>query len=662
MVVTNILLMLIELTVMPFLLYPLKYYQSKLLSFVMISFLAFLTAHFMPYPKAFYAILLLWLILSTISVWKLKKSGKSNWFDVRVELVFLTVFFYFLILRWLNPDIFGAEKFMDSAFISSILASPKLPPLDPFLAGYRLNCYYYFGHILGASITLMSFTRIQYGYNIAMAVVAAYASSTLYGFLKDVGMKKPWIGVVFTLFTGDFYGFYELLKDAFTAHKISWLYYWNATRVIPGTINEFPYFSFLHADFHAHVVAIPLFILSISLLYSFFCLDFSDKNKFYEKLMPLLSLVLMSAVLYLTNSWDSPVFLFCLTLLSILNFKKLDLLTFSSLPLCIASAYIASTTIHSASAIVHIVKVHTPLIPFLLYFIVPVVYTYLWAFSSLNVSKRTLTAVASSLIPSFLLVFKGIQISIVVLPLLFASLLLLKKRTVLASFVFTACLFTMLPEFVAIDCRMNTVFKFYEVSWILFSIPGSLILDKISLKKLKQLNQKSSLLTVVVLGLFLTTFAYPCIATPQKCSPMRFTLDGMEFTKYFGEYRALLWAQEHVRGVLMSASYSCYTYGGRFPAFTGNPVVVGWACHEVQWRGMAKMLGSRMFDVQMFYRNPVEYKYVLKKYSVNYVILGYEERKEFGANRKEFQPLIGKILKTVYSDRNVVIYRVAGYR
>jgi len=142
---------------------------------------------------------------------------------------------------------------MDAAFISSILASPKLPPLDPFLAGYRLNCYYYFGHVIGASVTLMSFTSIQYGYNIAMAVVAAYASSTLYGFLKDVGMKKPWIGVVFTLFTGDFYGFYELLKDAFTAHKISWLYYWNATRVIPGTINEFPYFSFLHADFHAHV-------------------------------------------------------------------------------------------------------------------------------------------------------------------------------------------------------------------------------------------------------------------------------------------------------------------------------------------------------------------------------------------------------------------------
>ncbi len=665
-IVANVLLVLVELTVMSFLLYPLKYYQSKLLSFVTVSFLAFLTAHFMPYPKAFYIVLSVWLMLSAISIWRLKKSGNlSEWFDPSVEVVFFLAFGYFLILRWLNPDIFGAEKFMDAAFISSILASPDLPPLDPFLAGYRLNCYYYFGHVLGASVTLMSFTSIQYGYNIAMAVIAAYSSSTLYGFLKDIGMKKSWIGVVFTLFTGDFYGFYELLKDAFTAHRISWLYYWNATRVIPGTINEFPYFSFLHADFHAHVVAIPLFILSISLLYSMFCSKSGDKSKFHEKLMLLLSLVLMSAVLYLTNSWDSPVFLLCLTILFILNLKKLDVLTFLSLPLCVASAYLASTTIHSASAVVHLVKVHTPVVPFLLYFLVPVTFAYFWVFSSLVSSgingqtlKHILISTALSLILSFFLILKGVQISVVILPLLFASLLLLKRRPLLASLVFTACFFTMLPEFVAIDCRMNTVFKFYEVSWILFSIPGSFVFDKISLRSLKKLNQKSGLFTAIVLGLFLTTFAYPCVATPQKCSPMRFTLNGMEFTKYFGEYRALLWAQKHVRGVLMSASYNCYTYGGRFPAFTGNPVVVGWACHEVQWRGKAKMLGSRMFDVQMFYRNPAKYWHVLKKYGVNYVILGYEERKEFGTNREKFKPLVGKILKVVYSDRNVVIYRV----
>jgi YYY domain-containing protein len=34
--------------------------------------------------------------------------------------------------------------------------------------------------------------------------------------------------------------------------------YWSATRIVPGTINEFPAFSLLFADLHAHVMAMPL--------------------------------------------------------------------------------------------------------------------------------------------------------------------------------------------------------------------------------------------------------------------------------------------------------------------------------------------------------------------------------------------------------------------
>ncbi len=42
-------------------------------------------------------------------------------------------------------------------------------------------------------------------------------------------------------------------------------WYWNASRVIPDTINEFPFFTFLYADLHAHLMALPYTLLTIGL-------------------------------------------------------------------------------------------------------------------------------------------------------------------------------------------------------------------------------------------------------------------------------------------------------------------------------------------------------------------------------------------------------------
>ena len=40
-------------------------------------------------------------------------------------------------------------------------------------------------------------------------------------------------------------------------------WFWNASRVIPDTINEFPFFTFTYADLHAHMIALPLTLLAL---------------------------------------------------------------------------------------------------------------------------------------------------------------------------------------------------------------------------------------------------------------------------------------------------------------------------------------------------------------------------------------------------------------
>lgn len=42
-------------------------------------------------------------------------------------------------------------------------------------------------------------------------------------------------------------------------------WYWASTRIIKGTINEFPFFTFLYADLHAHLIALPVTMLALGL-------------------------------------------------------------------------------------------------------------------------------------------------------------------------------------------------------------------------------------------------------------------------------------------------------------------------------------------------------------------------------------------------------------
>ncbi len=54
-----------------------------------------------------------------------------------------------------------------------------------------------------------------------------------------------------------------LRGDAALSFPNDW-WFWNASRVIPDTINEFPFFTFTYADLHAHMIALPIFVLGLA--------------------------------------------------------------------------------------------------------------------------------------------------------------------------------------------------------------------------------------------------------------------------------------------------------------------------------------------------------------------------------------------------------------
>ncbi|MCS7131025.1 MAG: DUF2298 domain-containing protein, partial [Archaeoglobaceae archaeon] len=226
-----------------------KFTFARFASVFLITLASFALGHLISFKLAFFSLIILvfayliYLLYSKFD-FRLEKS----------ELIFAIVFFFFIFLRFLNPSIFDAEKFMDMAFINSILKSPSLPPNDPFFANAKLDCYYYFGHVFGAGMILLSFAPPEIGYNIVVSALPAYTAMLVYGIFES-NRRIALIGLIFVAFSGNAYSFVDLLHRPFTG--LDFLYYWNSTRVISGTINEFPYFSFIHADLHAHVFAIP---------------------------------------------------------------------------------------------------------------------------------------------------------------------------------------------------------------------------------------------------------------------------------------------------------------------------------------------------------------------------------------------------------------------
>ncbi|MDW7989795.1 MAG: DUF2298 domain-containing protein [Archaeoglobaceae archaeon] len=586
--------------------------MARFASILVLSLVSFTIAHFINFKFAF-AITLL--SITIILVFLILKN-----FELRVdksEFVFLSVFLFFIFLRFLDPSIFDAEKFMDMAFMNSILKSPSLPPNDPFFASARLDCYYYFGHVFGATIILLSFSPSEIGYNVAVSAIPAYTALLIFGIFREE-KKIAFLAIFLTMFSGNAYSFLDFLLNPFS---IGYLYYWNSTRVIDGTINEFPYFSFIHADLHAHVFAIPIKVFLITLL--------SEKRS-----LPMIPLTLFA--IFIMNPWDFPlVFLF--TLLFSFFQRNIWIFIYSLFSLPFVFLYFSTMNLPKTEIIFS--NERTDALQFLGYS------ATLLLLISASLDKRKFIY---SIGPSILFYFFSPLLPILI-PFAISTLLS-RGEDQSKSLILTGIISFVLPEFLVVDSRMNTVFKFYLVAWIFISIGAMMKF------KTENMDKRRKFLIAILLVL---TLVYPVVATPLRYHTKNFTLDGMDFTRNFGEYKALQWLKER-KGVIIEEGCTrdplCgYSYGGRVAVFTGNPTVIAWTNHEFQWRRNYEIIAERARDVRKFYSatNCEEMIELVEKYKINYIFLGYEERKIFSIREELFE----KCFRKVFEDGNVKIFQ-----
>jgi YYY domain-containing protein len=567
-----------------------------------------------------------------------------------IEGLSLAFFVAFLLIRLGNPDLWhpwkGGEKPMDFSYFNAVLKSVSFPPYDPWYAGGYLNYYYYGFVLVGVPVKLLGivpsiaynlilptlFSLIVLGafsaaWNLAQGAAAQRASKTL---PVEAGRISPYIpglaaalgmavlgnlGTVRMLYQGfqrvaapggniegaalptlwvwTIRGFFQVLEGARLPYGVGdW--YWIPSRAIPAPgdvepITEFPYFTVLYADLHAHLLALPLTLLTLGLIVAFLL----GKGQWKQigggvAWFGLAGLAI--GVLRPTNTWDMPTYL-ALAIVVVLytwiryfrlpdawrqRFAFLEQLSpgfLSALAALIGAGLLVGLSLllfqpYAQWYALGYTKIdlwkgtHTPTYSYLIHWGMFLFAILSWmAWETRDWLAKTPVSALRRLAPyrwliQFVLILGvllvlglylfNIYIAWLALPLAaLAGVLLLRpempdaKRFVLFM-VGTGLTLTLMVELIVLRGdigRMNTVFKFYLQVWTLFSISAAAALGWVIPALPDWRPSWRAGWQILLVGLVSGAALYPIMATTAKIDDRMskaapHTLDGMAFMPY----------------------------------------------------------------------------------------------------------------------------------
>jgi YYY domain-containing protein len=230
--------------------------------------------------------------------------------------------------------------------------------------------------------------------------------------------------------------------------------------------------------------------------------------------------------------------------------------------------------------------------------------------------------------------------------------------------ILSGVLLVLIPDFIYLrdqfGSRMNTIFKFYFQAWLLWGIAaayGAAVL----LRELRGVwIGIFKLVSLLMLGMALF---YPLLSLWDKTQgfnpPQGLTLDGAAYIAQYApdEMAAIDWLRSAPPGNMVEAvrpDGGQYSDFGRVSAYTGQPTVLGWVGHQLQWRGGNQEIGSRQGDIERLYstRNWEEAEQILRQYEIRYVYIGARERSTYRLFEAKFE----RFLTPVFRQGEVVIY------
>ena len=331
---------------------------AKPAALLVLSYLVWVFGLVRLLPNTQLTIWIIFLCIAVASMWlagrrweELRKFLFQRWSALLIaELVFLLMFVAWALVASGSPGITHTEKPMDFMLLNAAHQARYFPAEDAWLSGHSIS-YYYFGHIIVATLSKMSGVVTSVGYNLGLATLPALAGAVAFGLLYNLvrlaGGGMRWtLGLgaaapAVILLAGNLAGALEFVRIRGWGGPGFWdwagiegmaaktaeagvfpgeFWWWfRSTRIINTssdgttldyTITEFPAFSFLLGDLHAHVLAIPFLLLAIASALNIYCSgDRLELAWLRRNPAQAVSVALAGGALAFINFWDFATFM-----------------------------------------------------------------------------------------------------------------------------------------------------------------------------------------------------------------------------------------------------------------------------------------------------------------------------------------------------------------
>jgi len=525
------------------------------------------------------------------------------------------------------------------------------------------------------------------GYNLAFALLAALSASAVFTFagtlwaaararlhaVRGGPVAVGVIAVLLCLVLGNLAGARAWLDATDPPGGYDWF---APSRVVGDTITEFPWFSFLLGDLHAHVLALPFTFVALAFALQV-VLAGPRGDAVWRGVAEAFAAALAIGALYAVNSWSYPVAagLLVLAVLSWLRDpasagRRAYAVVWTGLVLLAGVVLMLPfwLAFDPAARGLGLVSERRPfgrwagdhLLLFGL-FGWPLLAAFAARVLATRRPLRTLgwSAAAAVFLGSLLAIADLAGVALLAAALAVAGGALVSRRLAaperfLWLLVSGGLICVLVPELVYVRdsfdggrlYRMNTVFKLGYQAWLLLAIAAACALPWAGrwLPRAAWPAWAAGTAVVLLLGA-----VYPYAGTWARKdgfarSP---TLDGYAWLRERapGDPAAIDWLRSKTPGdaVVLEAvgeDYSAFGHA-RISSFTGRATVLGWAGHEVQWDHDP---GSREADVRTLYTTTdLDRARVLAvRYGVGYVVVGPIERTTYGDQGLEKWDTLGR--------------------